>query len=106
MCNQFYIILFFLSAIKITQGQVISCNNDTTVNRMEFLRLKQLVQDCDDEMKQRLHRENQYEDLINVQQKRIKFLEDLVVNREDWIVKKCPKFKKTKKRRRLSQKFS
>jgi hypothetical protein len=96
------ILLILLSTITIfAQSQ--KCENDTLVNRIEFLKMRQIIEDCNDAQMGAITQIKTMEISIDVYKKRIKFLEDLLINREKFNIKKCPKFKKKKRR---SQKFT
>ncbi len=102
MFAKLIISLIFLS--NLTFAQSTKCESDTTINKIEFLKLKQMISECDDEMKQSLTQIKALEISIDVYKKRIQSLEDMLINRKNWDIKKCPKFKKRKKK--SLQKFS
>jgi hypothetical protein len=43
---------------------------------------------------------SQLEDLVRIQEKRIKILEDMLINRESWNINKCPRLSKKSKKSR------
>ena len=94
-------IIIFLLFPLLTYGQKI-CDSDTIVNKYDIIRLKQLSYDCQDEMENYIKTNSQLEDLVRIQEKRIKILEDMLINRERWNINKCPRLsKKSKKSRRV-----
>lgn len=71
---------------------------DTLVNKTDFRKLIYLVNECDDEVTLYQKRIQTLESTLNFQQQRIKFLEELIINRERFRIKKCPKFSKKRKK--------
>jgi hypothetical protein len=91
-------IIFLLFPI-ITFGQT-ECKSDTLINRMEYLRLIQLTKDCNDEISNYIRKINNLESVVTKQRNNILILEELLINREKFIIKKCPTFKRKKSKRR------
>lgn len=87
-----FLLLFLIPAIAFSQAKC-----DTIVNRNDYLKLVYLVKDCDEEVK--IHQEhiNSLERKIYLYQKRISVLENLIIEREKFKIKKCPKFKNKNK---------
>jgi hypothetical protein len=93
------LLFLFLSLSVFSQK---NCENDTTINKFELLKLKSLNEECDEETSRYIDNIKQLEKTLTIYQKRIKFLEDLVIHRERFKIKKCPTFKKSKKRKRFT----
>jgi hypothetical protein len=79
-----------------------NCENDTIVSKIEFLKLKSLNQDCDEEISNYATQLKAMEINLQVYKKRMEFLEDLLINREKNNIKKCPTFKKNRKKKRFT----
>jgi hypothetical protein len=92
-------LLFLFLSISVFAQK--NCESDTTINKFELLKLKSLNQDCSEEISRYTNTIEKLEKSLSVYQKRIKFLEDLVIHREKYKIKKCPTFKKNKKRKRF-----
>lgn len=71
---------------------------DTIVNKTDYNKLLYLVNGCDEEISNYQSKIKSLEILNKNNQLRIKFLEEMLINREKFIIKKCPKFKKRKRR--------
>ena len=71
---------------------------DTLVNKTEFRKLIYLVNECDDEVSNYQEKINKLEYLTTVQQQRIRFLEELIISRENFKIKKCPRLSKKRKK--------
>ena len=87
------LLLFFLYSIN--SFSQIKC--DTLVNKSEFLRLEYLTQDCDESISNYKKEISELEKKLQLYQKRILVLEEILINRERFQIKKCPKFKSRKK---------
>ena len=72
---------------------------DTLVNKSDFKKLIYLVNECDDEVSEYQKKINRLELTLLQQQQRVKFLEDLIINRHKFNLKKCPKLSKKSKRK-------
>jgi hypothetical protein len=95
-----YITLIFLF-FSLSLASQKSCDSDTTINKIEFLKLKSLNQDCSDEITNYTIQMKSMEISLQAYKKRLAFLEDLLINRERYKIKKCPTFKKNKKKKRF-----
>ncbi len=71
---------------------------DTIVNKTDYNKLLYLVNGCDEEISNYQSKIKSLEIINKNNQQRIKFLEEMLINREKFIIKKCPKFKKRKRR--------
>lgn len=96
---KYIIIIFLFFSISLSAQK--NCENDTTINKIEFLKLKSLNQDCSEEITNYVTQLKAMEISLQVYKKRLEFLEDLLINREKYTIKKCPKFKKNKKKKRF-----
>ena len=71
---------------------------DTIINKTDYNKLLYLVNECDEEISNYQSKIKSLEIINKNNQQRIKFLEEMLINREKFIIKKCPKFKKRKRR--------
>ena len=71
---------------------------DTIVNKTDYNKLLYLVNGCDEEISNYQSKIKSLEIINKNNQQRIKFLEEMLINREKFTIKKCPTFKKRKRR--------
>ena len=71
---------------------------DTLVNKTDYNKLLYLVNGCDEEISNYQSKIKSLEISNKNNQQRIKFLEEMLINREKFIIKKCPTFKRRKRR--------
>lgn len=71
---------------------------DTIINKTDYNKLLYLVNGCDEEISNYQSKIKSLEIINKNNQQRIKFLEEMLINREKFIIKKCPTFKKRKRR--------
>ena len=88
------ILLFFFLYSKTLFSQV-KC--DTLVNKSEFLRLEYLTKACDESVSNYEKEISELEKKLQLYRNRILVLEEILINRERFKIKKCPKFKSKKK---------
>lgn len=74
---------------------------DTLVNKTEFRKLVYLVNECDEEVSDYQERINRLENSLKVYQQRIRFLEELIISRENFKIKKCPRLSKKRKKQKF-----
>lgn len=74
---------------------------DTMINKTEFRKLVYLVNECDEEVSDYQERINQLENSLKVYQQRIRFLEELIISRENFKIKKCPRLSKKRKKQKF-----
>jgi protease II len=87
------LILLFLSFSIFAQK---NCESDTTINKYELLKLKSLNQECGEEVLRYINTINQLEKTLIASQKRLKFLEDMIIHRERYKIKNVQLSKRIK----------
>ena len=75
----------------------ISC--DTVINKTDLKKLIYLSKECDTQITDYQKIIQKLETTLIYQQQRIKFLEELVINRERFKLEKCPRLSKKSKKK-------
>jgi hypothetical protein len=70
---------------------------DTLINKTDYLKLMYIINECNLDSEAYSQKIQVLEGTVKYYSQRIQFLEDLILNRDKYTLKKCPNFKKKKK---------
>jgi hypothetical protein len=93
MRKTFIFFLFVLTSKGFGQAKC-----DTLINKTDYLKMMYIINECNTGSEAYSEKIKILENTVQYYSQRIRFLEDLILSREKYTIKKCPNFRKKKRK--------